>query len=514
MSVSDGIVILDFGSQFTQLIARRVRELNVYSEILPFDAAFEKIKNLKPVGIILSGGPHSVYDEGAPKRSDLEKLLELAPTLGICYGMQLLSHGLGGEVKSSTHREYGRMGITWDEKLSQSVPIKQSVWMSHGDLVLNLPRGAVGLAKSDSGHWAAIESKTPGCGYLGLQFHPEVSHTENGTEILKSFVFERCKAKENWDGQKLSHHLIEEIKNKVGPKDKVLCALSGGVDSTVTAVLLTKALGKERVHSVFVDTGLMRLNEAEQVIKSYKEIDLQVKSVLAEKEFLSELIGVEDPEKKRKIIGRVFIEVFERATKDFPCEFLAQGTLYPDVIESVSVHGQSVTIKSHHNVGGLPEKMGLKLVEPLRELFKDEVRRLGRELKIPNVLLGRHPFPGPGLGIRILGAVNKEDLEILRKADHIFIDELRKKNLYKNIWQAFVALLPIRTVGVMGDGRTYDRVVALRAVTSIDGMTADWFPFENSFLAEVSSRITNEVKGVNRVVYDISSKPPATIEWE
>jgi len=514
MAVSGGIVILDFGSQFTQLIARRIREFNVYSEILPFDASLEKIKSLKPVGIVLSGGPNSVYDKGAPQRPDIEKLLELAPTLGICYGMHLLSHTLGGEVKSSTHREYGKMEITWATKLSEGVPLKQTVWMSHGDLVLNLPKGAVGLAKSDSGHWAAVESKTPGHGFMALQFHPEVSHTQYGTEILKSFVFDRCKAKINWDGQKLSSHLIEEIKNKVGPKERVLCALSGGVDSTVTAVLLTKALGKDRVHSVFVDTGLMRLNEAEQVMKSYKEIDLPVKSVMAEKEFLAELKDIEDPEKKRKIIGRVFIEVFERATRDFPCQFLAQGTLYPDVIESVSVHGQSVTIKSHHNVGGLPEKMGLKLVEPLRELFKDEVRRLGRELKIPSVLLDRHPFPGPGLGIRILGPVNKDDLEILRKADHIFIDELRKQNLYDKIWQAFVALLPIRTVGVMGDGRTYDRVVALRAVTSIDGMTADWFPFDHEFLSHVSSRITNEVKGVSRVVYDVSSKPPATIEWE
>jgi len=519
MAINGGIVVLDFGSQFSQLIARRIREFNVYSEILKFDTPLEKIKSLSPAGIILSGGPHSVYDDNSPKRPDLEKLLELAPTLGICYGMQLLSLSFGGEVKSSPKREYGRMGVHWISKLSRDLPEHQKAWMSHGDLVLSLPKGAVGLAKSDSGHWAAMEGPAgsqgvPGFGYIGLQFHPEVSHTEKGREILKDFVFEKCKAKINWDGQRLTSHLIEEIRKKVGSKDKVLCALSGGVDSTVTAVLLMRALGKESVQCVFVDTGLMRLGESDQVMKAYKEIGLPVKSVLAEDKFLSELKDIEEPEQKRKIIGRVFIEVFEKATQDFPCAFLAQGTLYPDVIESVSVHGQSVTIKSHHNVGGLPEKMGLKLVEPLRELFKDEVRQLGRELKIPGTLLDRHPFPGPGLGIRILGAVNKVDLDILRQADHIFIDELKAQNLYEKIWQAFVVLLPIRTVGVMGDGRTYDRVVALRAVTSIDGMTADWYHFDHTFLSHVSARITNEVKGVNRVVYDISSKPPATIEWE
>jgi GMP synthase (glutamine-hydrolysing) len=513
LEISSGVIILDFGSQFTQLIARRIREFGVYSEIVPYNTPLEKIKSKNPVGLVLSGGPSSVYDKGAPQREDLDELVRMAPILGICYGMHLLAHHFGGKVESSRVREYGHMKIHWESEFLKTVPLEQKVWMSHGDLVEELPIGAKGLAKSKSGHWAAL-AMPQGKGILGLQFHPEVSHTEHGIDILRNFVFEKCKAKINWQGEALIDRLIHNIRERVGPTEKVLCALSGGVDSTVTACLLTKALGKERVQSIFVDTGLMRLDESESVLAAYKKIDLPVKGVLAEEEFLTELKDVEDPEKKRKIIGRVFIEVFEKATKDFPFKFLAQGTLYPDVIESVNIHGQSVTIKSHHNVGGLPEKMGLKLVEPLRELFKDEVRILGRQLGIPNVLLDRHPFPGPGLGIRILGSVNKTDLEILRKADQIFVEELRDKGLYDKIWQAFVVLLPIKTVGVMGDGRTYERVAALRAVTSIDGMTANWFSFDTDFLIHVSGRITNEVRGINRVVYDISSKPPATIEWE
>ncbi|MDZ4678308.1 MAG: glutamine-hydrolyzing GMP synthase [Oligoflexia bacterium] len=509
MSITGGIVVLDFGSQFTQLIARRIRELGVYSEIIPFNSSIDEIKKRKPVGIVLSGGPSSVYDQGAPQRNDIRDLLDYAPVLGICYGMQLFAHGLGGKVESSKLREYGRMTIQWIKDKTNQV-----VWMSHGDLVTGLPEGTEGLAKSSSGHWAAIENKVIGKGFTGLQFHPEVTHTENGKEIIRKFVFEKCNAKINWQGDQLVSHLVNGIKEKVGPKDNVLCALSGGVDSTVTASLLIRALGKERVQCVFVDTGLMRHLEAEQVVKAYKEMDLPVKAVFAENEFIGQLNNIEDPEQKRKIIGRVFIEVFDNATKSFPCQFLAQGTLYPDVIESVNIHGQSVTIKSHHNVGGLPAHMKLKLVEPLRELFKDEVRALGRELGVKPELLNRHPFPGPGLAIRLIGPINKDDLSLLRMADHIFTDELKVSGLYDQIWQAFVVLLPVKTVGVMGDNRTYEKVAALRAVTSIDGMTADWFGFDTKFLAKVSNRITNEVRGINRVVYDISSKPPATIEWE
>jgi GMP synthase (glutamine-hydrolysing) len=509
MAVAGGIVVLDFGSQFTQLIARRIRELGVYSEIVPFNTSLENIKKRKPVGIVLSGGPCSVYDTGAPQRDDIRELLDYAPVLGICYGMQLFAHALGGKVESCKVREYGRMSIQWEKDQTQQV-----VWMSHGDLVTKLPQGTVGLAKSQSGHWAAIENNDVGRGFMGLQFHPEVSHTENGKEVIRKFVFDKCKAQVNWQGKQLVEHLISGIKEKVGTKDKVLCALSGGVDSTVTASLLIRALGKERVQCVFVDTGLMRHNEAELVVRAYKEMDLPVKAVFAEQEFLGQLFNVEEPEQKRKIIGRVFIEVFEQATKSFPSQFLAQGTLYPDVIESVNIHGQSVTIKSHHNVGGLPDRMKLKLVEPLRELFKDEVRALGRELGVKAELLNRHPFPGPGLAIRLIGPINKEDLTLLRAADRIFVEELKAHSLYDKIWQAFVVLLPVKTVGVMGDARTYEKVAALRAVTSLDGMTADWYHFDGSFLGKVSNRITNEVRGINRVVYDISSKPPATIEWE
>jgi GMP synthase (glutamine-hydrolysing) len=380
--------------------------------------------------------------------------------------------------------------------------------------VEHLPPGAKGVARSENGLWAAIGGSHQGQSYFGFQFHPEVSHTDKGTELLKHFVFGICKSKPNWKINDLTEHLLQGVREKVGPKDRVLVGLSGGVDSTITAVLLNKALGKDRVQCVFVDTGLMRLNEGAQVMEAYKQLDLNVKMVDASEKFLKELEGVHDPEKKRKIIGRVFIETFDEATKGFPADYLAQGTLYPDVIESVSLRGASVTIKTHHNVGGLPEKMKLKLVEPLRELFKDEVRRVGVALGVPENLVSRHPFPGPGLAVRIIGPINRPDLEILKKADAIFIDELKKSGLYNKIWQAFAVLLPVSTVGVMGDGRTYEKVCALRAVTSLDGMTADWYHFDGGFLARVSNRITNEVRGINRVVYDISSKPPATIEWE
>jgi GMP synthase (glutamine-hydrolysing) len=396
--------------------------------------------------------------------------------------------------------------------MAQAVGVSQRVWMSHGDVVENPPPGFKIAARSESGHIAAMVSERA----WALQFHPEVAHTEKGLELLRSYVFDLCHATATWDPPHITSHLIDEIRRKVPATDHVLCGLSGGVDSSVAAALLTKALGADRVHCVFVDNGLLRKNEYGEVLKQYEKIGLNVLGVDAEKLFLTALAGLTDPEAKRKAIGRVFIEVFQEATKTLgqKCEWLAQGTLYPDVIESVSPRGASVTIKSHHNVGGLPEKMNMKLVEPLRELFKDEVRAIGRELGLPKDILGRHPFPGPGLSIRIIGAITQEDLATMRDCDHIFVNELKKQGLYDQIWQAFCVLLPVKTVGVQGDGRTYEKVLALRAVTSSDGMTADWFPFSFEFLRQVSNRITNEVKGVNRVVYDISSKPPATIEWE
>lgn len=506
-----GIVVLDFGSQLTQLIARRLREIGVYSELLPFHAPLEKIKSLKPVGIILSGGPSSVYEEGAPLRS-VRELSEIAPLLGICYGMQLMAKELGGKVEKAPQREYGFNQVHWTSTLSSAVPRSQKVWMSHGDIVHTVPPGFEVAAESDSKHIAAMRSPRA----WAVQFHPEVGHTEHGIDILRAFAFDLCGAKKTWDAPHITTHLIEAIQKQVGPSDHVLCALSGGVDSTVAATLLSKALGAERVHCVFVNNGLLRKDEFKTVLADYAKFGLNSVGVDAEEEFLSALRGIADPELKRKTIGRLFIDVFQRAVQgmSMKVDWLAQGTLYPDVIESVSPRGASVTIKSHHNVGGLPEKMHLKLVEPLRELFKDEVRAIGIELGLPKPLLMRHPFPGPGLGIRIMGAVTKEDLEILRECDSIYISELKKHDLYDKIWQAFCVLLPVKTVGVQGDARTYDKVLALRAVTSQDGMTADWYPFEFQFLRHVSNRITNEVKGVNRVTYDVTSKPPGTIEWE
>jgi GMP synthase (glutamine-hydrolysing) len=506
-----GFVVLDFGSQFTQLIARRLRELHVYSEILPFDASIEKIKALAPIGIFLSGGPSSVSDEGAPKRS-ISELAEIAPLFGICYGMQLIAADLGGVVEASGKREYGINVIQWTESLSPYISTSQKVWMSHGDIVRVPPPGFKILASSESGHPAAMKSER----IWALQFHPEVTHTELGINLIEAFCFQNCHAKADWDPPHIVEHLLEKIKTLVGSTDHVLCGLSGGVDSSVVAALLSKALGPERVHCVFVNNGLLRKNEYQEVLAKYRSIGLNVVGVNAEKSFLKALEGVSDPEAKRKAIGHVFIEVFMKALEklNLKSDWLAQGTLYPDVIESVSIRGQSVTIKSHHNVGGLPEKMKMKLVEPLRELFKDEVRLIGAELGLPDEIIERHPFPGPGLAIRIMGEVNKEDLETLRECDDIFISELKAAGLYNQIWQAFAVLLPIKTVGVQGDGRTYEKVLALRSVTSTDGMTADWYGFEPQFLRNLSNKITNKVRGVNRVVYDITSKPPGTIEWE
>jgi GMP synthase (glutamine-hydrolysing) len=514
--VQGGFAVLDFGSQLTQLIARRLRELGVYSQLLPFDTDINKIIEMRPDGIILSGGPSSVRDPGAPYR-DIKELEKIAPILGICYGMQLISKDLGGEVESATSREYGHNTVNWSEFLADKKSLKQKVWMSHGDIVSCVPAGFQVVGLSEGGHIAAMRSER----IWAVQFHPEVQHTENGIEILRSFVFDLCKAEANWKAPHIVGELISKLKAQVPGKEHVLLGLSGGVDSTVVAALLTKALGAERVHCVFVNNGLLRKNEYQEVLASYKAIGFNVIGADAEDEFLVALKGLSDPEKKRKAIGKTFIDVFVKSVEMLKSQnkvddikWLAQGTLYPDVIESLSPRGASATIKSHHNVGGLPASLKLKLVEPLRELFKDEVRAIGLELGLPREAIGRHPFPGPGLAIRVMGEVDREALEIVRNVDAVYISELKKHGLYEKIWQAFCVLLPVRTVGVQGDERTYDRVIALRAVTSTDGMTADWYPFEFNFLRELSNRITNEVKGVNRVVYDVTSKPPGTIEWE
>ncbi|MCB0394224.1 MAG: glutamine-hydrolyzing GMP synthase [Bdellovibrionales bacterium] len=509
MSVEGGVLVLDFGSQYTQLIARRLRDLNVYSEIHPFDLSLEEIKKRKPAGIVISGGPSSVTEKDSPLR-DTKELIEIAPVLGICYGMQLIAQDLGGKVHASGHREYGRKTINWKTPL-KDVKESHQVWMSHGDVVDELPKGFEWIAFSDTGAPAAMR----GPRVLALQFHPEVTHSEMGMEILDHFISNYTKVDRSWKPKAIVDHLKEGILEKLDSNDHVLCALSGGVDSTVVGTLLTKTLGADRVHCVFVNNGLLRKNEFDEVLGIYKTLGLNVLGVDAEKEFLSALKGVTDPEIKRKTIGRLFIEVFEKTKSQLPpLKWLAQGTLYPDVIESVNLRGSSVTIKSHHNVGGLPEKMNLKLVEPLRELFKDEVREVGEQLGIPKDILWRHPFPGPGLAVRVLGEITKERLDILREVDAVFIAALREFGLYDQIWQAFSVLLPVQSVGVQGDGRTYANCVALRAVVSRDGMTADWFDFPSDFLKTVSNRITNKVKEVNRVVYDITSKPPGTIEWE
>lgn len=511
------ILIVDFGSQVTQLIARRLRELNVYCEIHPFSSAASALKDMNPRGIILSGGPASVLDENAP-HIDQTLLDANVPILGICYGQQALCMALGGNVEAGLDAEYGRATLSIDKPCSifsgeWAVGEEQQVWMSHGDRVTQIPEGFEVVATSAGAPLAVIANEERRI--WAVQFHPEVHHTPNGAELYKNFVIDICGCTGDWTMGAYREQAIQQIRDQVGDA-KVICGLSGGVDSSVAAVLIHEAIG-DQLTCIFVDHGLLRMNEAEEVVNLFRDhYNIPLVHVDAVDEFLGELDGKSDPEEKRKIIGRLFIETFDKEAKKVGgAKFLAQGTLYPDVIESVSfTGGPSVTIKSHHNVGGLPEKMDLKLVEPLRELFKDEVRALGRELGLPESFVGRHPFPGPGLAIRCPGGVNKEKADILRKADAIYLDEIRKSGQYDKIWQAFAVLLPVQTVGVMGDGRTYEFVCALRAVTSVDGMTADFYQFDMDFLGRTATRIINEVKGINRVVYDVTSKPPGTIEWE
>jgi GMP synthase (glutamine-hydrolysing) len=511
---SEKIVVIDFGSQYTKLIARRIRESGVYSIILPYDVTLNEIVQSAPKGIILSGGPYSIYKKDAPNVDN--KIFEMnIPILGICYGMQVVVNYFGGMVKEGLKREYGKseLALIDSDVLFKGINRNSfTVWMSYGDSIQELPENFEVIGKSREAKFAAIKHvQRP---IYAIQFHPEVSHTKFGKKILHNFITKVCKCKRVWTPKNFIKENISNIKSIVGG-EKVLCALSGGVDSAVTAALLHSAIGDQLI-CVFVNNGLLRKNEPEKVVHTFKNtLGYNFIYVDAEEEFLSALEGEIDPEKKRKIIGNKFIEIFERKAKELEnIKFLAQGTLYPDVIESAKNRGPAVTIKTHHNVGGLPEKMNLKLVEPLKELFKDEVRQIGIELGLPEDLIYRHPFPGPGLAVRVLGEVTKEKLNILKEADFIFIEELNNFNLYRKIWQAFAVLLPVKTVGVMGDLRTYEYVLALRAVDSIDGMTADWYKIENNLLEMIANRIINEVKGINRVVYDISSKPPATIEWE
>jgi len=507
------VIVLDFGSQYTQLIARSVRELGVYCEIHPYSISVTRLKEMEPKCLVLSGGPASVTAKSAPKI--VKQFLDLeVPVLGICYGMQLLSFLGDGEVTQGKNREYGFANIEVLEREGLFAGFEEGeklqVWMSHGDSVEAVPKGALVTARSEQGPVAAFQM---GCLH-GLQFHPEVAHTLQGDKIFSNFLFGVCDLSRDWEMENFFKQKSEEIQNSIEDDAVVIGGVSGGVDSTLLAVFLGKILG-DRFVPVLVDNGLLRQNEASEVTKFLRELGIPLKVVKAESLFLKRLVKVSDPEKKRKIIGKTFIEVFEKECKKYKrAKYLAQGTLYPDVIESVSVKGPSHTIKSHHNVGGLPKRMRLKLLEPFRELFKDEVRHLGRTLGVPDHILGRHPFPGPGLAVRILGDITRPRLELLRKADAIFTEELKKQGLYDEIWQSLTTLLPIKAVGVMGDVRTYESVVALRAVTSRDGMTADWYDFEKPALGKIANRIINEVSGINRVVYDVSSKPPATIEWE